>query len=213
MWWIIIPVIFGLYMFWRLSIVKKEEEEFKTKETQKEERRRHRREELKKEYEMEYLSLLNKFGPCSISIKIGWSDLNTSSYIYVFEEAKIFMVLGKQYHFSDILDFSLVDDMTSETITISKGDEKTSTSNMLGRAVVGGIFTGGIGAVTAAATAKKTIMTNATSQTTNTHKYTIYLTINSLTDPSVIIRLGNDNEKAQKITNVLKVILARDNKQ
>lgn len=120
------------------------------------------------------------------------------------------MIKSKEYNFSDILGYSLVDDVTSETITTSTGTAKTSTGNMIGRAVVGGVLTGGLGAVAGAATAKKNISDNAISQPTTKHKFTLYINVNNLQEPTVTLKIGDDVSKAQKLVGVISVIIERN---
>ena len=122
----------------------------------------------------------------------------------------LYIINSKKYEFSDILGYSLVDDATSETITTSVGTAKTSTGSMIGRAVVGGVLTGGLGAVAGAATAKKNISDNATSQTTTTHKYTLYINVNSIQEPTIALKIGNSVSKAQKLAGVINVIIERN---
>ena len=81
---------------------------------------------------------------------------------------------------------------------------------MLGRAVVGGMLTGGLGAVAGAATAKKNISDNATSQTTTIHKYTLYINVNSIQEPTIALKIGNSVSKAQKLAGVINVIIERN---
>lgn len=133
-------------------------------------------------------------------------------HIYVFENKSIIIIYGNQYHFSDLLSFSLVDNTTSETITTSSGSSSTSTGSMLGRAVVGGVLTGGLGALAGATTAKKNINSNANSSTKIIHDYTIFLNINSLKEPLISINLGSQQEKAQQLASILNVIIERNKK-
>lgn len=81
---------------------------------------------------------------------------------------------------------------------------------MVGRAVVGGVLTGGLGAVAGAATAKKNVSDNATSQTTTTHKYTLYINVNNLQEPTISLNIGNDASTAQKLAGAMNVIIERN---
>lgn len=132
--------------------------------------------------------------------------------IIISEDKQCVRLYDVEYTFKEFLSCSLVDDSTSETKTTSTGNAKTSTGDMLGRAVVGGIITGGLGAVAGAATAKKEINTNSTSVTNIAHKYTIYLNVNSLENPTITIRIGGDAQKAHKIANLFNVIIERNKK-
>lgn len=160
---------------------------------------------------MAYFS--TKFGACTINENLSDSQYyNLSTRILVYEQSNIIIIKSKKYNFSDILGYSLVDDATTETITTSTGTAKTSTGSLLGRAVVGGVLTGGLGAVAGAATAKKNISNNATSQTTTTHNYTLYINVNTLQKPTISLKIGDNTSKAQKLVGVLNAIVER-NKQ
>jgi|InofroStandDraft_1065614.scaffolds.fasta_scaffold66709_2 hypothetical protein len=135
---------------------------------------------------------------------------NHYAYITVFENASKILIDDKVYNFKDILGYSLVDDASNETITTSIGTAKTSTSNMLGRAIVGGMLTGGLGAVAGAATAKKNITDNATSQTCIIHNFTLHININSLQEPIISLRIGEDSVTAQRLAGVINVIIERN---
>ena len=164
------------------------------------------------EHEKGIKELSRKLGECSIDIPIPqyWDEaVMYIYYISVFEMSNTVIINGGEYKFSDILGFSLVDDATNETITTSTGEAKTSTGSMLGRAVVGGVLTGGLGAVAGAATARKNIATNATSQTTTTHKYTMYINVNSLASPTITIPIGQDEQTAHHLANLFNVIIAK----
>ena len=156
--------------------------------------------------ENELKQIKANYGEKAIVIDVAFSK------IIISEEMRVVRLFDADYKFDDILGCSLVDDATSETITTSIGKAKTSTGNMVGRAIVGGVLTGGLGAVAGAATAKKNISTDATSLTTTTHKYTIYVNVDSLENPTVIIRVGEDAHKAHKIANLFNVIIERTNK-
>ncbi len=182
---IIIAVLFLVWMILRLTVLDKQDAEYYAKEAAKEELRKQNEENLRKKFESEYQLLLDKFGTCTVDIKLGRTNMYIESRLFVFEESQMVGLFGKEYGFSDILGCSLVDDATSETIATSTGDAKTSTGSMIGRAVVGGVLTGGLGAVAGVATAKKNIETNTTSQTRTTHKYTMYVNVNSLSNPTI----------------------------
>lgn len=169
----------------------------------------------RKKYEKALSELSDKFGTCTINEKLSggrYCHYSISTRFLVYEQSSVIVIKSKEYKFSDILGYSLVDDATSETIMTSAGTVKTSTGSMLGRAVVGGVLIGGLGAVTGAVTAKNNISNNATSQTATTHNYTLYINVNSLQEPTISLKIGDDTLKAQKIAGVLNIIVER-NKQ
>lgn len=209
--WLFIIIVPLVWCILRLIFLDQRNAEDNEKNAAREERRKQIEEDLKKKFASEYQLLLNKFGTCTVDIKLGKTDMYIESRLFVFEDSQTIVLYGNEYKFSDILGFSLVDDSTSETITTSTGDAKTSTGSMIGRAVVGGVLTGGLGAIAGAATAKKNIATNATSETTTIHNYTMYVNVNSLSTPTVTIRIGDDSRKAHKLADLFNVIVIRGN--
>ena len=164
-------------------------------------------------YEEELSKLITRLGNCTININLSiWNANRIQDRFLVFEDSKIIIINSIEYCFSQILGYSLIDDATSETITTSTGKAKTSTGNMIGRAVVGGVLTGGIGAVAGAVTAQKKISTDATSRTGTTHKYTIYVNVDSLANSTINIHVGKDTQKAYEIANILNIIIERTKK-
>lgn len=140
-----------------------------------------------------------------------WRDLyDFDKHIFVFEKSQVVIIKSKEYKFSDILSCSLVDDVTNETITTTTGKSKTATGSMLGRAVVGGVLTGGLGAVAGAATAKRNITEDASSKTTTVHDYFIYINTNNFQEPVIPLHIGNDSGRAQRIIGVMNVIMAKN---
>lgn len=211
--WIILLILLILAIVAGFKYLINEGGKIQQKELERQERQKQRRLIACEEYEKELTDLSNKFGECAINENLSSSSqYNISTRVLVYEQSSTIIIKLKEYKFSDILGYSLVDDATSETITTSTGTAKTSTGSMLGRAVVGGVLTGGLGAVAGAATAKKNISDNATSQTTTTHKYTLYINVNSLQEPTIALEIGNNASKAQKLAGVINVIVER-NKQ
>lgn len=212
----IIQIVLILLVFTIIFLVHRHD---KKKEQEDEERDRIRwrnREQWREKQEAEYnthrTKLIDRLGECVLDIDLGdYEEYDINTHVMLFESSQIIRIKAQEYKFSDILGYSLIDDATSETITTSTGTAKTSTGSMLGRAVVGGVLTGGLGAVAGAATAKKNISDNATSQTTTMHNYTLYINVNSLQEPTISLNLGNDVSVAQKLAGAVNVIIERNN--
>lgn len=210
----IIQIVLILFVFAVIFLVRRHD---KKKEQEDEERDRIRwrnreqwREKQEAEYNAQRTKLIDRLGECVLDIDLGdYEEYDINTHVMLFEASRIIRIKAQEYKFSDILGYSLVDDATSETITSSTGT-KTSTGSMLGRAVVGGMLTGGLGAVAGAATAKKNISDNATSQTTTIHKYTLYINVNSIQEPTIALKIGNSVSKAQKLAGVINVIIERN---
>lgn len=211
----IIQIVLILLVFAVIFLVRRHD---KKKEQEDEERDRIRwrnreqwREKQEDEYNIQRTKLIDRLGECVLDIDLGvYEEYDINTHVMLFESSRIIRIKAQEYKFSDILGYSLVDDATSETITTSTGTAKTSTGSMLGRAVVGGVLTGGLGAVAGAVTAKKNISDNATSQTTTMHNYTLYINVNSLQEPTISLNLGNDVSIAQKLAGAVNVIIERN---
>lgn len=168
--------------------------EIENKQKQQIENQKQKDNLLKSLYGQNYISFSNKL----------FNNIIFSS------EKQCVVIFDQEYQFKDILNYSLVDDAKNITTTSTSGDAKTSTGNMLGRAVVGGVLTGGVGAAVGAVSAKKNIETTSTSRTNIVHNYTLYININSLENPTIKIPIGNDTEMAQKLANTINVIIERN---
>ncbi len=179
--------------------------EFQEEFTKLSKEKRNRERQIKRQ-EDELRQIKANYGEKAIVIDMAFGK------IIISEEKQCIRLYETDYKFEAILGYSLVDDATSETITTSLGKAKTSTGSMVGRAVVGGMLTGGLGAVAGAATAKKKITADATSHTTTMHKYTIYVNVDSIDNPTVTISVGEDSPKAHKIANLFNVIIERTKK-
>lgn len=181
------------------------------KERQKAEER-----EIKKSIDKKLDDLSLRLGDCVFkeyaeNFLGNWRDLyDFDKHIFVFEKSQVVIIKSKEYKFPDILSCSLVDDVTNETITTTTGKSKTATGSMLGRAVVGGVLTGGLGAVAGAATAKRNITEDASSKTTTVHDYFIYINTNNFQEPVISLHIGNDSGRAQRIIGVMNVIMAKN---
>lgn len=155
--------------------------------------------------------LAAKYGDCTKEIGFGQSDeFKLPMFIFVYEQSKIIVLNGRGYRFADILGYSLIDDATNETYTDSECMENTSTGSMLKRAGAGAILAGGFGAVAGAATAKKNITGGATSHTITWHYYKIYVNVNDLQQPTIVLGLGHNETQAHEIAGILNVIIERN---
>ena len=166
------------------------------------------------EFQLQLEELKRQYGDYSFDMVLGYFQENDmEKHILVFESSKILYIANEPIPFEKIIGFELKDNQTTVTKTTSpKYKTSTNTGSMLGRAVVGGILTGGVGAVVGAATAKKTTEVVEEGKTTTTvkHNYRITLTIDDIANPVRIIDCKYHQDKAEQIANVLNVILHRN---
>lgn len=139
-------------------------------------------------------------------------EYDFDKYVMLKESSSQIMLNEHIYLFKDIVDFTINDNQTE----IKRGGESVSTTrssngNMFGRAVVGRMFFGRIGAAIGAATAKKdTITYQDDTYSTTLHSYTITVTIDSLTSPTETLVLNNDEDSTNKVVSILTIILRRN---
>lgn len=160
-------------------------------------------------------SLEASYGQCTSDIYLWGKNSNLENHILIFEEGSMLVMKGEEIPFSKVLGFALNDD--TETIvqntTQYTSTTKTSTGSMLGRAVVGGVLLGGVGALAGASTAKKettTVPTVGTSTSTTKHHYVLYLSLDDLSNPTREIKLGSDTKKAQNVASIFNIIIQRN---
>ena len=153
---------------------------------------------------------IDLYGDCSADI------IYPGGRFYVFEQSQIVIFTKEIIPFSKIIGYNLTDNQV--TISENVGYESkttTSTGSMIGRAVVGGVLTGGIGAVIGATTAKKNTVTTPIQDNvvaSVTHDFKIYVNLNDLSNPTKIICVGHNTDTAYQIANILNIIVER-NKQ
>lgn len=189
-----------------------EEERYRKEQAEKRKEEQKRIEGL---YNIKLNSLVTSYGSCTSDILIGDDQYNYQDHMYLFEDTSTLLLKGEEIPFSKVLGFSLNDDTTqiTQNHTGYESVTKTSTGNMLGRAVVGGVLLGGVGALAGATTARKETTTTPTINNTTSvtlHHYIIYINIDDLRNPTREIDLGADTNKAQNIANLFNIIVQRN---
>ena len=172
-----------------------------------------------------YLSLLKeKNGEYDKIIYLSPKDeSNINSNLYVFSKHNVILIKGKEYQFSDIIDCSLEDDFSDETSFVVRKNpsvetSKTNTTNMLGRAAIGGIVAGTTGAIIGGVTSKReTIIEHGHEEVVQNrqiiHNYTINITVKDINNPIITLNIGNDTKKKNEIMALFKVIMASTEQQ
>lgn len=155
------------------------------------------------EYERLYGTLTS-----SIRIVQYGSPNYTQKYILVYEDSSHIIIKDIVCKFSDIISYELVNN-TTVIYSSTESSSKTSTKNMLGRAVVGGVLLGGAGAIVGGATANRHTVT--TEQSANTkNDFNIHLTINKISSPNLLIRAWDDENLARNLVALFSVIVERN---
>lgn len=147
--------------------------------------------------------LISKYGQPDKTIIL--EELNLEKEIIAFGNANRIWLLGKDLPMSDILSCNFNDDQRIEKGNISY-DTKISTGNMAKRAIIGGVLTGGVGAIVGGVTANKETIVNQENDKI-IHNYTIIININSLSEPTIKIPLGRNDTQANEIVGLMNVII------
>lgn len=114
--------------------------------------------------------------------------------------------------FQKILSYSLCDNQQIIATTTGEANSSTSTGSMAGRALVGGVLLGGVGTLAGAATAQRDTEINSTTSYDTRHDYIIYLSIDDMANPQIIIRFSHDADTANKTASIFNIILKQNNK-
>lgn len=187
---------------------------------QEREERELKRQQQKKEREDNFIKALgdleNSYGKLSIEIPLiggkgdGYYAHSLSTHLYFYEDSNMAIIEGEHIAFDKILSCCLTDNQQTISITSGKNDTRTSTSSAIGRALVGGVLMGGVGALAGATTAKKETNINTTTKHTTTHDFVIYLNVDDITNPQRILKFGADAKSANTAASVFNLIISRN---
>lgn len=156
----------------------------------------------------EYIAQKKKFlavnGTPDKTIVVRELDLN--SEIHVYEHSKKVFIMGKEYSFKDVLACSL-----SSRERIEKGNiisvTESNNGSVAGRAIVGGIIAGPAGAIIGGSTADKWTEISQDDDKV-VRDYTVNITMNSISDPIIIIHTGEDVKLTNEVASLMNVIIA-----
>lgn len=213
--------LFNDHFFWFMIIMgitggisgsiwqnKKNEKEREERKRKQEERKALKQAEIEQKspiYNAQKEELILKYGQPDKSIP--FEELNLQKEIIVFGKVNRIWLLGKDLPMSDILSCTFNDNQRIKKGGVSY-ETKTSTGNMAKRAIVGGVLTGGVGAVVGGATARKETTVKQENDKV-IHDYTVIININSLSEPIIKIPLGTDDAKVNEIVGLMNVIISR----
>jgi len=156
-----------------------------------------RREEI--ENKNKAAALDAKYGTCTKSIK-WWFDESTN-LIRVYEDSKIVVIKEDAYSFDDIIGVDYMDKLqnvrTSATI-------RTDNSSMIGRAAVGGLVAGGLGAAVGAATAKQ----HTSYDNPGVHDYVVLINTKKLSNPLIELKISNNISQVNEIIATINAVMA-----
>lgn len=112
------------------------------------------------------------------------------------------------YSFTDVIDFTFRDNSYVEKTAVS-ATTKTDNGNAIGRALVGGMLFGGVGAAVGGMTAA-TETTFDLGKETTIARYAVEVTMNDFHAPLIHLNFGNDISSVRLFCAYLKIILYKN---
>lgn len=129
------------------------------------------------------------------ALKKGDDGYCISETILIFDTKSVIVIGDKgEFSYADIIDFNVNNEMSYKT--------STSTGSLIGRSVVGGVLSGGVGVVIGGTTAEKTTEASVTN-------YKINISIRNMANPLVSVETPLELV-CNTITSVLKNIIDRN---
>lgn len=173
---------------------KKEYEKWQEGQVQAEKRR-----EARKLRYREKLNEFNKqYGHCSNAI----GEWNSDIRVRVYESSRIVLINEKVFRFDDILSCEVV----TETEQLGTESKKVSVSagSMIGRAAVGALIAGPLGAVVGAGTAKRKVVSTTPLVSC---KYIVYVCVRDIKNPQLKLKAGPNEQLANNLMALFHVIM------
>lgn len=164
----------------------------------------------KEQQKRELLDFINKrpstLGNNYKEVKYFEANHNKMYSFIVSEEKQLLEINYKIYNFKDVLDFKVVDN-EEVVYTPAQYSTTTNTGSMIGRAIVGGLVSGGVGAIIGGATASKETVQTVNSSSITHHDFKIILYLNKLHNSKEELAIGDDVNKTQEISSLLTYVL------
>lgn len=152
--------------------------------------------------------LTGKYGKPEQIIQILDNRLKNS--FMVFPAAQSVYVQSKVIPYGQIVSCEVKDESYTTVVGTKEEVTKTSTGSIAGRALVGGLLAGPVGAVVGGATAKKKTEVIDNTKTITHHHYYVIITLSDVSTPLVKIDCGKTNPRvAEKIKALLIGILSQ----
>lgn len=150
--------------------------------------------------------LTSKYGKPEQIIRI--LDTKIKNSFIVFPESQCIYIQSKVIPYGQVVSCEIKDDSYT-TVTGTKEEvTKTNTGNMAGRAIVGGLIAGPVGAIVGGATAKKKTEVIDNTKTITHHHYYVVINLANVSSPMVRIDCGKTNPRiAEKIKAILLGIM------
>lgn len=202
-----------IFLAWLFKEDSKQQQE-RAEQVKREEWKRER-EEREKAYDAAMSSALaeleSKWGKCTKDIAVNYGRVfYLSDRIYVFEESEKIALDGTVYDFKDIIGFSLLNKSKTIYNAYSTGKSKKDLGNMVARGIAGKMIGGDVGAVIGALSTPDEYEEDTEYDIDEENDYKIYVNVNSIASPTIRLDVGDFEDDAYEISNLLNVILTRN---
>lgn len=176
----------------------------------KAEQRKKDEEERNRRFMIAEDELRSKYGQYIQKIRVRWKPSSVDECIYVFPDAKLMLVNGKEIPFSSIIRAELADDQ--KTITTTTGGAAKTEVNLLdamGKADAARFIYGRRSAEYIAAQEATKVTYEPTKTTTSVqHRYSVTIFLKDIATPCVNVVFGGIKDEATKLIGVIDAILA-----
>ena len=179
----------------------KEQDRIETAQKQKEQQ------EAERQFKSDIEKLSKENGTIIKQFDFGTKNIDGS--ILVFAETRKIWIFGKVCNFNEIIGCSIKDDLQIEKSSVTYKTQ-TSTSSMLGRAIVGGVLTGGIGALVGGATARKKTVAVPSGNDKTIHDFTVVINTNDLSCPVFYVKCGADELLANELHGIINAVISKN---
>lgn len=199
MLWLIIMVLAVLAIGGVVSLVKDSQEMRQTVS---------RNQVYKSAFDNAILEWESKYGECPQIFDMRQylfdEPITSNNQIVFFDKSNIVIIDGSAVQYDRIMTYK-VSDNGYDVIT---GSTKISTGSMAGRALVGGVLLGGVGALAGAATAKR----ETVEEVETIHDFVIKIYIRGDDNTPKIYQVGDNQRKVDELTDYLDyIIMSREN--
>lgn len=202
--WIVSLILFVLCI---VSYINREEDKKKEQDRIEKAQKQKEQQEAERQFKNDIEKLSKENGAIIKQFDFGAKNIDGS--IFVFAETRKIWIFGKVCNFNEIIGCNIKDDLQIEKSSVTY-KTKTSTSSMLGRAIVGGVLTGGIGALVGGATARKKTVAVPSGNDKTIHDFTVVINTNDLSCPVFYVKCGADELLANELHGIINAVISKN---
>ena len=130
--------------------------------------------------------------------------------VYVFEESEVIIMDGVTLQFKDLIGFSLLNKSKKIYDVYTTATSKKNLGSAIIRGAVGKAIAGDLGGVIGAMSAEEDIDYETSYEVDEDDDYKMYVNVNSLSSPTIVLKFGCSESDAYETANLLNVIVNRN---